>query len=118
MPLPGWRLRMFIGMAVRSGWQPAWKSAASERARARASGAAGQTPASGWSSCSRSRMAMESKVAKRRPAASSHNTGTSPVGDSAAMLRAQSAESNFTMRSANGMSRARIASHGRSDQEE
>ena len=63
-------------------------------------------------------MAMESKVAKRCPAASSHSTGTCLVGDSAAMLLAQSTESNFTMRSANGMSRARIASHGRRDQEE
>ena len=63
-------------------------------------------------------MAMVSKVANPAPGAPSHNTGTSREGDSVAMLSSQSAESNFTMRSSNGMPSSVIVSQGRADQEE
>ena len=63
-------------------------------------------------------MAIVSKVAKPVPGAPSHKTGASREGDSLAMLSSQSAESNFTMRSSNGMPSSVIASQGRANHDE
>ena len=63
-------------------------------------------------------MAMLSKVAWPAPGSPSQSTGTKRVGESVPMLRAQSSESNLTMRSLKGMPNSVMASQGRSDQEE
>ena len=63
-------------------------------------------------------MAMVSNVSKPLPGSPSHKTGTRRDGESTAMLSSQSAESNFTMRSWNGMPSSVMTSHGRADHDE
>ena len=75
MPLPGWRLRIFIGMPLRSAWKPECISAQIDLATWRARASVGQSCLSGKRSASVSQMASVSQTGSP----SMISTGTLPA---------------------------------------
>ena len=105
---------MFIGMAARRAVKPACISAETARATARAAGAAGQRPTSGWVSARYSQIAKLSHTRK----SPLFRTGTRPEPVCFKISSRVVGSSKGMISSSNAISATLRANHGRNDHEE
>jgi hypothetical protein len=113
-PRAGFEPRMFIGMWVRIAAKPACISAETARATARASRCRGQRRASGNTSATYSRIAIDSQTTS----SPWRSAGTLPPGECRAISATVASWRSGMTNSSNATPAIFIASHGRKDQDE
>jgi len=113
-PGPGGARFKSMGRRARRAGKPACISAATERARARAAGSSGQSPASGNRSCRYSAIARVSQTASP----SAFSIGTRPLGLCARIAALVSGRFRGTTTSSKGAPVSFSMSQPRSDQDE